>query len=336
MNQDSEQTRSTDMDKHVGQEPSWRGMLEVSDLDLTRALNWYANNRTRDDSVNYFIKKYPDITKAASDVIGNAGFLVRMINRGAPLDIRAINHLSARQKECRRLTEANNTPTTAPCYVSGIAINRDELLDEVIGRINVAVDTVLLSGKVLLPIIPVELKSNQRKEVLRFTKNFVKQIEADAICTEEPQFKNTREVNSIMKVLKGVLSSLENSSVVHTKIRKTVTPEKAVMQFMCKLKDGLSKVKLIGAKAVLAYDENTRKVILFEGDTIGLSVKGKAFVNVSGTSQCKILRKPDTQLKEFEGLGHKQVATLIEAIGTAQQKPRTRGTPDLLILNIWR
>ena len=326
------------MEKHVGTEPNFRSKLEVSNLDLIKALNWYSANKTLDDSASYFIKKFPDVSKDAANVIGNAGFLVRMADRGLPYDEKTAAHIMSRYNEAiaytKRSKAQEKTAEKKAAAILGICMGRDETLDTIIGDINGCIDEIITTGKSSLPVIVGVVKTNQRKVIIKFCQDNIKRIEAEK--EEEDSGYTTRHANALVKLLAGVLTVLDKDVPARAvRPKKAYTPDRLMKSFKATFAEGVKKNKLIGAKAALVYDSQHRHIMLIDGTSEGLSVKGASIINIATSSVRKTLRKPDEFLPTVTGQTYRNVMNLIKHIKSTEQAPRPRATETWSILAIW-
>jgi hypothetical protein len=302
------------------------------------ALNWYSLNKTRDDSASWFIKRFPDVSKEAIHVISNMGYVVRMIDRGMPTDSALNARIEKRYNEALRYTK--NIPKVVEKekpvdVVCGISVNRDEMLDNIIGDINCAMDDIITTGKADVPKIIDVLKTSQRKQIIEFCKKALKSIENE--MTQDECGYSIREGNALIKMLTTMLGGLDASSPAKkARKAKAYTPEKLMKGFTAKFEEGIKPVKLIGAKAALVYDTERRLLSLFEGaGDSGLSVKTTSITGYAATSVRKTLRKPDEVLPTLKGLTYRNTMLLLKAIRATEQSVIPRLTANHTILAIW-
>jgi hypothetical protein len=332
---ENEPQRTNAMDLHLGFEPKFKGVLEVSKSDMMRSLNWYLANKTRDDSVMWFIKKFPDVTKAASDIIGNAGFLVRMTDRGLPFDQAISDHIQSRYVAALKVVSVVKEERKAAAVNKVVA--RDTVLDGFMESIDYAIDDVLTTGTVKVPTFN-GLKPVHKRAILKFVKSKIAEYESDETF-DESAYRNKREVNALIRLMSGIATALDKTTVAKkprkVKPKKAVLPEKVVLKFKAKVSDGVKLTKLVGAKGALVFDEQRRRIMFFEGTTDGLSVKGTTLINVASTSVAKTLRKPEEQLPQIKGLAFRAAQKAINEIKGVALTPKARGKESWLILAIY-
>lgn len=330
--------RVTEMTLHTGTEPSFKGMHEASRMDIIRALNWYALNKTRDDSISWFIKKFPDVSKDAIDIVGNAGFLIRMADRGMPYDDAIANYVMKRYHEAVQFTnDLKNTPKVEKHKVEKSEIVRDDVLDSYIEQVDLSTDQVIITGKGEVPVFG-DMTTSQRKLVVSYIKSRIEEIVEDS-KHEESGYSGIRQTNALVKILTSILTVIDKTVPIKQRkprAKKPVSPDRLLRKFKSvKLADGVKLAKLIGAKGALVYDEARRKIVFFEGTSEGLSVKGASIINVSNSSMSKNLRNPEEQLKEIKGHPFRTTQKLITDINSKAQEPRTRGNENWTILAIF-
>lgn len=331
--------RGTEMSIHIGSEPSFKGKLDVSNYEIGRALSWYSLNKEREDSCNWFIRKFPDVSKDAINIIGNAGFLVRMVDRGLPYDETVSGHIMARYKEALDFTNnQKEKPKEKTKEKDTVVIPvRDTVLDGYLEMVDTATDAVIKTGKGI-DVAFGDMTATQRKAVVAYVKDRIKEVESE-MDEEECGYKGIREMNALVKTLNNILVTIDKT--VPTKQRKVrakkpVMPEKLVRKFKdVKLADGIKLTKMIGAKGALVFDEARRKIMFFEGTAEGLSIKGASIINIASTSMSKTLRNPDEQLPTLVGQPFRTTQKLVSDIKSVSKAPRPRGNENWTILAIF-
>jgi hypothetical protein len=119
-----------------------------------------------------------------------------------------------------------------------------------------------------------------------------------------------------------------------TDVNKVVAKFKKLMEFPeLKLK-GANPADCIGVTDVWVYNSKTKKLGVYRGQYTGcVGIKGNSWVGFSeATSVQKTLRKPLTQMAEFQTLGKNQLKKWFDSIKSVEHRMNGRGNEYTLIM----
>jgi hypothetical protein len=156
-----------------------------------------------------------------------------------------------------------------------------------------------------------------------------------------------KSVKDIVKLLESYISDLKKSYVSKqvAKVRKKKPKDKSkLVQNLKFLKDdtalGITSVEpinLLNCSEVWTFDTKTRKISKFFSPVSGsITVKGASLVGFDENfSNSRLLRKPETQVKEFTELAKKDLTKWYSSIKSKSGPVRSRLTPTTLILKVF-
>lgn len=156
-----------------------------------------------------------------------------------------------------------------------------------------------------------------------------------------------KSVKDIVKLLESYISDLKKSYVSKqvAKVRKKKPKDKSkLVQNLKFLKDdtalGITSVEpinLLNCSEVWTYDTKTRKLSKYFSPVSGsISVKGASLVGFDDNfSNSRLLRKPETQVKQFSELKKNDLTKWYSAVKSKSGPVRARLTPTTLILKVF-
>ena len=156
-----------------------------------------------------------------------------------------------------------------------------------------------------------------------------------------------KSVKDIVKLLESYISDLKKSYVSKqvAKVRKKKPKDKSkLVQNLKFLKDdaalGITSVEpinLLNCSEVWTFDTKTRKISKFFSPVSGsITVKGASLVGFDENfSNSRLLRKPETQVKEFSELKKNDLTKWYSAVKSKSGPVRARLTPTTLILKVF-
>ena len=156
-----------------------------------------------------------------------------------------------------------------------------------------------------------------------------------------------KSVKDIVKLLESYISDLKKSYVSKqvAKVRKKKPKDKSkLVQNLKFLKDdtalGITSVEpinLLNCSEVWTYDTKTRKLSKYFSPVSGsITVKGASLVGFDDNfSNSRLLRKPETQVKEFSELKKNDLTKWYSAVKSKSGPVRARLTPTTLILKVF-
>jgi len=154
-------------------------------------------------------------------------------------------------------------------------------------------------------------------------------------------------VKDIVKLLESYIADLKKSHVSKqvAKVRKKKPKDKSKMIKNIKfLKEdtalaitSVDPINLLNCSEVWVFDTKTRKISKFYSPIGGgITVKGAALIGYEESmSSCKLLRKPDVQLKEFYELKKNDLTKWYSSIKSKDAPVRARLTATTLILKVF-
>jgi hypothetical protein len=156
-----------------------------------------------------------------------------------------------------------------------------------------------------------------------------------------------KSVKDIVKLLESYISDLKKSYVSKqvAKVRKKKPKDKSkLVQNLKFLKDdtalgvtSVEPINLLNCSEVWTFDTKTRKISKYFSPVSGsITVKGASLVGFDENfSNSRLLRKPETQVKEFSELKKNDLTKWYSAVKSKSGPVRARLTPTTLILKVF-
>ena len=156
-----------------------------------------------------------------------------------------------------------------------------------------------------------------------------------------------KSVKDIVKLLESYVSDLKKSYVSKqvAKVRKKKPKDKSkLVQNLKFLKEdtalgvtSVEPINLLNCSEVWTFDTATRKLNKYYSPVGGgITVKGASLVGYQlSTSSSKLLRKPETQVKEFANLPKNGLTKWYSSVKSKSAPVRARFTPTTLILKVF-
>lgn len=340
-------------------EPKFSG--ELSQSQLTQALNWYAQNRDAKDATKYandFLKKKYKITAldALKSVSSTFGFLCRIVNTGGVLDASSSKFFD---ETIDKLKQSNPIvkPTTANPNVLSIQDHIKRKASECIGELEGQIDE-LITTEFKANVSPyatmtsMETKGAHAKFVIEHFK--IRRVEYDNVLTTKDDDVKEAYSNFTKVQLKKLVAYCDQVIVDAMKLAgeavKTRKPRKrkakSAEQIVGKMnyaKD-FAELKLvsvdpktiIGASSLWVYNIKTRKLGVYHAlDAAGLNIKGSTIQNFAESkSVCKTLRKPEVTLSELLKAGKVALRNILTDIRAAEKALTGRINVDTILLRV--
>ena len=119
-----------------------------------------------------------------------------------------------------------------------------------------------------------------------------------------------------------------------TDVNKVVAKFKKIMEFPELNLKGINPADCIGVTDVWVYNSKTKKLGVYRGQYTGcLGIKGNSWIGFTETSSVqKTLRKPLTQMAEFQTLGKNQLKKWFDSIKSVEHRMNGRGNEYTLIM----
>jgi hypothetical protein len=159
--------------------------------------------------------------------------------------------------------------------------------------------------------------------------------------------KGMAVVKSVVRLLESYINDLKKSHVSKqvAKVRKKKPKDKTKLVRGIKfLKEdtalgitSVDPINLLNCSEVWTFDTKTRKLNKYYSPVGGgITVKGASLVGYDETmSSCRLLRKPETQLKEFAELKKNDLTKWYSAVKSKSAPVRARLTATSLILKVF-
>ena len=156
-----------------------------------------------------------------------------------------------------------------------------------------------------------------------------------------------KSVKDIVKLLESYISDLKKSYVSKqvAKVRKKKPKDKSkLVQNLKFLKDdaalgvtSVEPINLLNCSEVWTFDTKTRKISKYFNPVSGsITVKGASLVGFDENfSNSRLLRKPETQVKEFSELKKNDLTKWYSSVKSKSGPVRARLTPTTLILKVF-
>lgn len=346
----------------TGSEPKLQ--KELSNAELSSALSWYSQNKSKKDStkyaVDYFKKKLKikiDPT-AVKTVASTFGFVCRMVTNGATLSSKD-SEWFAKEIEAVKQLQSN-----VKVVIVDIDKSKPNIQDRIkekssmcIGELEGMVDDYYLSdfSRDMSPIAMMqnmEIKSVHSRFIVDWAK--LKRNEFDTVLNTDD--KEVKEAYSNFKKigLKRMISFFDQvildcgkinaaSSVTRKpRKRKVKTPQELVAKVViCKefeeLKlQSIAPTEIIGASQLWVYNTKNKKLGVYNAeDAGGFSVKGTTITNYSeDKSSQKTLRKPADVLPEVLKGGKVFLRSVLTNIKAVESKLNGRLNKDIILLRV--
>ena len=338
-------------------EPKFSG--EVSQMELTQALSWYAQNRDSKDATKYatdYFKKTLKIPapEAIKSQAPTFGYVCRLVSLGAVLSD------SNRVWFDKTIDELKNAkaPVVKEAKVANVVSIQDHIkrkAGECIGELEGQIDE-LITTKFSAEVSPyglmntLEIKGAHAKFVIEHFKT--RRAEYDEVLTTtDPDVKEAYSNFTKVQLKKLVAycdqviidgMRLAGDSVKSRKPRKRKA--KSAEQLVSKInyaKD-FAELKLVsvdpktivGANQLWVYNTKTRKLGCYNAeDAAGLSIKGSTLQNFAESKSIqKTLRKPAVTLPEVLKGGKVALRNVLTEIRAAEGVLTGRINNDTILL----
>jgi hypothetical protein len=154
-------------------------------------------------------------------------------------------------------------------------------------------------------------------------------------------------VKKIVKLVESYIADLKKShvskQVAKVRKKKPMDKTKLVRNIKFQKEDtalaitSVEPINLLNCSEVWTFDTKTRKLNkYFSPIGGGITVKGASLVGYEESmSNCKLLRKPETQVKEFAELAKKDLTKWYSSVKSKSAPVRARLTPTTLILKVF-
>jgi len=344
-------------------------MMPLEKIEITNALNWYSQNKSKEDSHKYLASycKANNI-KVTQELIAyqvsTLGFVCRLLTRGAHLDTQSLKWLHTRLNTmdsfAASVKETMEPVFVAPAIPKPVVNIQDRLkaqANKCMGDLEGAVDEYILSDFKKLPNTLEVLREHEMKGphgpsiVNTFKKNRdelrVVLEGADAELAKGydnftwPQLKKLETLYA--QIVDDTLTIMGESQAAKTpRAKKAKSPEQQVKNLKFCAQDtelkitSVSPLKMIGSEGVWLYNRKNRMVSYYAADDVnGLGIKGSAILNFSkAQSWTKKLRKPEEMIEKIVTGGKVTLKNLKDNLTTKEGKLNGRMGSEVLLLRV--
>lgn len=348
--------------KFTGAEPKFS--TELSQIDLSKALSWYSQNKDSKDSqkyaADYFKKKFKiSISDATKSKPPTFGFMCRIVSNGGILSQKDQEWFDSeiedvkKKVSTKKVVEDKNTKVNTPNIQDRIKEKASECVGELEGLIDILIDSRFTENVSPYSVMHTsEIKGVHTKYVIdRFKK--VRGEYDSVINTTDPEikegysnFKKT-ELKKLIAFCDQVILDANKISGEAVKSRKPRKRKvKTVEQLTAKVKicqefkelnlTSIDIKSIIGTMQLWVYNTKTRKLGVYHAsDAGGLSIKGSSLQNFSEDKSIqKKLRKPEVTLPEILKGGKVYLRNAIDGIKAVASPLSGRLNEDTILLRI--
>ena len=336
-------------------EPKFSG--ELSQSQLTQALNWYAQNRDNKDATKYasdFLKKKHKITGSdgLKTVPSTFGFLCRIVSMGGVLNGSNATFFDETISKLKQSTPVVKSTTTNVVSIQDhIKRKASDCIGELEGQIDELITSEFKSNvSPYATMTGMEVKGAHTKFIIDHFKT--RRAEYDDVLTTIDADVKEAYSNFTKPQLKKLISYCDQVIVDGMKLAgeaiKTRKPRKrkakSADQVVAKLnyaKDfaelklvSIDPKTIIGASSLWVYNTKTRKLGVYHAlDAVGLGIKGSTIQNFAESkSISKTLRKPNVTLPEVLKGGKVALRNILTDIRAAEKTLTGRINTDTILL----
>ena len=338
-------------------EPKFTG--ELSQTQLTQALNWYAQNRDSKDATKYasdFLKKKHkiNVSDALKTVPSTFGFLCRIVSLGGVLnDSNGVFFNETIDKLKQSTPVVKSTTQNVVSIQDHIKRKASDCIGELEGLIDELITSEFKSNvSPYATMTGMDVKGAHTKFVIDYFKT--RRQEYDEVLTTTDADVKEAYSNFTKAQLKKLVAYCDQVIVDGMKLAgdavKTRKPRKrkakSADQVIAKLnyaKDftelklvSIDPKTIIGATSLWVYNTKTRKLGVYQAlDAAGLNIKGSTIQNFAESkSVSKTLRKPDVTLSEVLKAGKVVLRNVLTSIRAAEKVLTGRINNDTILLRV--
>jgi hypothetical protein len=350
--------------KTTGAEPKFSQLTTLSQLEMSKTLTWYTQNRDGKfayKSIAEYVKKHK--LSVSQEAINNQtttfGFICRMLDRGAHLTDKHQQWFDERLKSMTSFVNTKNdveTPVDTNTNVISIQDRIAEKTSEIAGELEGAIDDYINSDftKSSSPyaIMQDKVKGVHATKILEIFKRRRAQFD-EALSTNDEQLieawscYNKSQLKKLVAfcdtIITDAMKFLQASSQSRKpRKRKQKTPEQLIAKLNYQEAYAPSDLKsedpkkIIGAQQLWVYNTKTKKLGVYQAeDASGLSIKGSTIINHSESkSITKTLRKPDEVIPQVVKGGKVYLRNVLSELTTKESLLNGRINTDTILLKI--
>lgn len=353
--------------KMFGAEPVWLTGERISDIELTKAYNWYNYVCEPKDSKKYTIdylrkmgaakQHITSMNTIPENAFGVVGWLSRISVNGGILPPRSAEYLKARLVELFNQAKAakQSTPETTEVsiYKPSVQEKTREItssyiaeLEDVIDRKDYAFDPYKWMTIQNMKALHAKRIADKYAPLLDELNQVVKAKKGSDLA-EAYGFFNAKDfkgyfvlISKIVNDAKRMAGNLKKERA--PRVKKTPSLAKILSKIKYKIKDDQLRIasvdptKIIGASQVWVYNTKTRFLGVYHVmDNETLNIKGTSIVCYDEKrSVQKKLRKPEAVLKQVLGVGKVGLRTVLSDVNSKEKPLSGRLNKDTMIIRI--
>ena len=342
-------------------EPTF-GIEELTQTELTLALNWYSQNKEKETSYKYLAEycKAKGVNAKAFQIeqqVATVGFVCRMLTRGAILDSRSMEWLANHLIQMSKLVAEEKEPKIPTAKPATIQDRLKEKSHASIGILESAVDEFILSDFKKNPDTLQIMRDNDVKgahgpNIVNFFKKCRDEFR-EAIAKPDgpiaegyrnytlPQLKKMDALYD--QIVSDTLTIMGDSIASKApRKKKAKSPEKQVKSLKYCQDDPDLKImsipptRLIASEGVWVYNRKNRMLTYYAADdAAGLGIKGCAVLNYSKSkSRSKKLRHPEEILPKILSGGKVFLKNVFDTLTTKDTAVTGRLHKEILLLGV--
>lgn len=343
-----------------GGEPTFTDAV-ISEMEMSKALNWYTENRDNKNAekyvADYFKKNKLKLnTDYADKQVNTFGWLCRIVSRGGVLSLKSKKWFDEQVKLHTATSTKKQVEEKDTSNVISIQDRIAQRVNEIAGEIEYSIDELIQSQFKKVPsplaIMQDKVKAVHANRIVDMFKKDRAEIQ-EALDTDDEQLQEgyrnysklqlRKLVSYYDQIINDAIKLADNSKQTRKpRKRKTKTPEQLVSKIKILAEDKEFKLKsedakkIIGATQLWVFNVKTRKLGVYHADDAsGLSVKGSTVLNYSEQkSVCKTLRKPEEILPEVVKGGKVFLRNVMDGIKAKEKNLTGRLNGDTILVKI--
>ena len=349
------ETAQAILKKLAPKEPSFNSEVEISQLDLSIALNWYSINAEPKDREKYvlsYLKVKSVSENKMREVTPTLAHLCRIVSCGGKLsngDFQTFN------EKMESIFEQTPVPQVSNKNVISIQERIQETVSNSIGNLEGLIDDFILSkykAKVSFKaqFMDWNIKPIHAHKILDWARLKRKEF-SDVMSSKEEDILegysnfSKRDLKKIVafidEMIVDALGLIDEKKVTRKpRKRKPKTLEQIVSKVNYLKEDkiyGFSSIepsKIIGASQLWVFNVKLRKIgVYFAQDAGGLSIKGSTILNFDDKlSVAKTVRKPQDTVQEILKGGKASIKTTFGKLNSKQNLLTGRINSDTILL----
>lgn len=336
-----------------------------SDISISQALNWYSYYKDYKDSKSYLIthmtkKNYAkeDIAKIATKVpdsfISNTGFVCRLLERGAGLDVKQLNWISDKIHYLLSIADKPKEEDDDSKPKVNIQERIQEQSSEFIGELEGFLDDYKTAFNPYEWMVTNGVKAVHARKI---ASHFIPKLTEPVLVLSGKGGEDLEEayscftkanIKKFVALIEQIVSDanrIVNNSKVTRKPRKTKKPtaDKLTAKVQYKKEDieyklvSINPVEIIGAKQLWVFNTKTRKLGVYHAWTDGgLTIKGTTIDGYTDNSSSKTLRKPADIFLAMQKGTERKYKSIFDGIKSTEQALTGRINTDTILLKVFK